>query len=81
MSATKELLRARFSEVKAEIEAIQGRAAPMRATRDALVNKYRAEIRTLDSEIKEVEAPLFDLQQELAMIARSLKGKTGTPAS
>lgn len=75
-------MQARFHELGRQREAILAQSAPQRAALDAT----RAQIAALELQaapllaaISQVEAPLFDLDQERAIIARALGGKTGAP--
>ncbi|MGM5033519.1 hypothetical protein [Tardiphaga sp. 803_E3_N1_3] len=80
MTNTNELLRQRFAEAVQEREAILATTIPLREQRDAIVAKARAiEVKSqpLDDQIKEAEAPLYDLNNEIARISRALDGATG----
>lgn len=73
----------RFHDLGAERERILALSAPQRASLDAL----RAQIAALELQagpllaaVKQVEAPLFAIDQERAIIARALGGKTGAAA-
>ena len=82
-NTTKKLLRDRFREVCAERDAIRDAAAPARAARDALQGEVDALVerqRALAAEFKKIEAPLFDLDNEIAALARALKNETADPA-
>lgn len=72
-------LRARFAEIKVQVEAIESASAPLREKRDRHVQKAREAEDKMNAEIKAAEAGLFDLKQEMGMIVRALNGKTGTP--
>jgi hypothetical protein len=79
MPNTQDLLRARFIEACAERDAIAARVAPLREQRDAVLAKAAAAAAKADpvtARIKELEAPLFDLNNEIATISRALGGKT-----
>lgn len=84
MAGTIDLLRARFSEATTERDAILEQTAPLRAQRDAILAKARKTELTaapLEEQIRTLEGPLFDLQNELATIARALGGRTSSNAS
>ena len=78
MSATKDLIQARFDEVKAELAALQLTSQPIRDERD----QYLAQIEALSSRVKEltgqiraIEDPgVFDLSREISLIAGALGG-------
>ena len=75
------LLRARFRELIAEKEAIQEAARPHREAYDAKWNEIKlleqTELKPLELAMREAEVGLFDLSNEIAAIARALKGQTG----
>jgi hypothetical protein len=85
MDFSPETVRARFHELTAEHDAIQEVLQPLRDELDALVagdndvsvkvaREREAEIRP---RIKELQAQLFPIEQERAVCARALGGKTG----
>jgi hypothetical protein len=79
MSKTEDTLRVRFKQACAERDAIIAKSAPLRIKRDAIIAKARDLEKTadpLDEQIRKVEAGLFDLHNEIATIARALKGQT-----
>jgi uncharacterized coiled-coil DUF342 family protein len=79
MPNTQDLLRARFTEACAERDAIATQVAPLREQRDAVLAKVQAVAAKADpltAKIKELEAPLFDLHNEIATISRALGGRT-----
>ena len=79
MPTTHDLLRARFTEACAERDAIAAQVAPLRERRDAIMAKAQAVAAKADpvtAQIKELEAPLFDLHNEIATISRALGGRT-----
>ena len=69
-------LRARFHSATAEREKIAAAAAPLRAERDRISAELDTKVRALNAQLKEIEAPLFDLDNERAAISRALNGKT-----
>lgn len=70
-------LRARFRELTGKSQAIRAVAVPLRDRRDAMVADHEAKLAPIQREIREIEAPLYEIEQERAMIARALNGKTG----
>lgn len=77
-------LRLRFREACAERDAIMARSEPLRKQRDAIqaqVGELEAQCRPLVEQYKSIEAPLFDLQNEIAAISRALKGQTAEPGA
>lgn len=76
---TPEALRARFRELTEKREKILAKSAPLREERDRIANEARAKETALNKRIKTVEADLYENEQERAMIARALGGKTGEP--
>lgn len=77
---TAEEMRVRFADLQARRASILAASMPLRQSRDDLVNAAREQEALLNAEIREAEEGLFDIDQESAMIARALGGKTGTPA-
>lgn len=79
MATTKELMQARFGEVKAEVEQIRARTAPQREQLKALTEQQAAlqpEIDRLAKEVHVHDEELFAKKQELSMLARALGGRT-----
>jgi len=76
MDFSPDKLRARFAELTEKVEAIQAKRNPVRAKRDDLVAKQIRELSAADAAVRKAEAGLFDLDQERALIARALGGKT-----
>jgi len=74
---SKEAMKTRFHEIKKTVEDIETKTAPLRAERDSLVNSVNPKIAKLEKQYKDLEAPLFELKNEFAMIARALGGQTG----
>lgn len=74
---SQEELQARFHYLKEEVEKIEGKAGPIRAKRDDLVNKNIEAIQALEKQVKEIEAPLFDMKMEMGQLVAILKGRTG----
>jgi len=78
---TDEALRARFHALTARRDEILGASMPLREARDAEINPLLEEVRVrrehYDAQIRELEAGLFDLDQERANLVRALKGQTG----
>jgi predicted nucleic acid-binding Zn-ribbon protein len=73
-------MKTRFQEATKMCAEIQARSKPLRDKRDAVVAKLSPlmdEKRALGVEIKEIEKPMFDLQNDIAAISRALKGHTG----
>jgi uncharacterized coiled-coil DUF342 family protein len=79
MPNTQDLLRTRFAEACAERDAIAAELAPLREQRDAVLAKAQAAAAKADpliARIKDLERPLFDLHNEIAIISRALGGRT-----
>jgi hypothetical protein len=74
---TPDALRARFAALTEQREAVTAASEPLRARRDAIAAQATADLAALDVEIRAAEAGLFELDQERAMIARALGGRTG----
>lgn len=75
---TKEEMKARFWNLTGKMDAARAKIAPLRAKRDAMVNRHREEDEKAMAEIRKIEAAvepdlnMFDAQQELAFLARGL---------
>ncbi len=79
MTTTQELMKARFAEVQAEVEAIRQRTAKPRKELAALVEKHaamRPEMDRLAAEVHVHDAELAAKKRELAKLARALGGKS-----
>ena len=70
-------LRARFAELGELREAALTVSTPLREDRDAIAQTAAARMATLDEAIMTAESGMFDIDQERAMIARALGGRTG----
>ncbi len=70
-------LRDRFADLGLRREAALAVSAPLREKRDAISADAASRIADLDDQIREAEAGLFELDQERALIARALGGRTG----
>lgn len=76
-------LRQRFAALGVQKASIVERVAPLRAQYEPLLAQQMAldvQMRPLLDQIKAIEAPLFAIEQERAMICRALAGKTETGA-
>jgi hypothetical protein len=74
-----DLMRLRFAELRAHIDAIEAVSAPLRAQRDAIHAKAQAIADTakpLDEQILTAEAGLYEAKNEMAMLSRALGGQT-----
>lgn len=70
-------MRARFAALGEAREAALVVSTPLREERDVITQECQQRIAVLDGGIAEAEADLFDLDQERALIARALGGRTG----
>lgn len=80
MSFDPATMRARFHELGKQRDDIATRAKPIRDRYDVLVQQQEAlrlQIRPLLDQIKAIEKPLFDIEQERAALTRALAGRTG----
>lgn len=77
MDMTPATLRARFAELSDARSAILDVSTPLRDERDAVSAAAQATIAAIDIQIAAEEAGLFEIDQERAMIARALGGRTG----
>lgn len=79
MTKAQDLLRWRFAEACRERDVIVDTAAPLRRQRDEILAKalaQTAKAEPLTQRIRETEAPLYNLHNEIATISRALGGKT-----
>ena len=79
MDFSEDGLRKSFVDISAQIASIRAKSSPLRARRDAHVQKASAIEAVMNDEIAEIETPLFDLDQTAARIVRALNGKTSAP--
>lgn len=77
MSDVDAIARAKFHELCAERDAILSVTAPKREARDKQVAKARAAEEKLNAELREIEAPLFDINREIGKLSRLLKDENG----
>lgn len=66
-----------FWELTAEAAKIRERSTPLREKRDKLLASIALEVQQLEKEIREIEAPLYDIENRRGELARALRGKTG----
>ncbi len=77
-----EEMRARFHALGKQRDEVLAKAAPSRAKYDAMraqEAQLREQMKPIIAEIKAIEAPLYEIDNERGMIARALNGKTGAP--
>lgn len=74
-----DVMRERFHELGRLREDILAQTKPMREARDAAFAVAEAEWTTKSAEIRALEATLFDMDNERAVISRALAGATGEP--
>ena len=77
-------MQARFHELGAAREAILAQSGPANAVREAIrerIGELERMAAALTVEIKRIEAPLFDIDNERGGLVRALKGKTGEPTT
>jgi len=77
MDFSPDRMRARFAELAGLAADKRARAAPLRRERDDFVQSNSAKEARMNAAIAKAEAGLFELDQEAAMIARALGGRTG----
>lgn len=75
---TKDAMKARYLELGKQRTAIRAKADPLRAEMDALVAEHQPKERALSEAIKKASAGLYDVEQEMSLIAKALG--SGTPA-
>lgn len=74
-----EAMRAKFWELTRAAEEIRSRSLPLRAERDKIIADTAPRLKKLEREYKDIEAPLYEIERERALLARALGGKTGQP--
>ncbi len=77
MALSREQLKKEFWQLQSQIDAIEAESTPKRIFRDQKVNEYDAYIRTLDTEIKEIEKDLVELKNQQGMASRAIGGQVG----
>jgi uncharacterized coiled-coil DUF342 family protein len=77
---TPEKMRARFAELGQQRDDILARSTPLREARDAFANEAREKEQAMNDKIRKAETKLLEIDQERALIARALGGKTGAAA-
>lgn len=70
-------MRKRFHDLIRQRDAIRATSAPMRQTRDAIEGEARAQTEVIDAQVRESEAPLAAIKEELSILEGVLKGKAG----
>jgi hypothetical protein len=79
MDFSPDRMRARFAEITKLTADKRAKAGPLREERDAFVQGNAAKEARMNAAIARAEDGLFELDQEAAMIARALNGKTSAP--
>lgn len=69
-------LRLAFWEKKAAVDALEAEIKPLRDKYDKLTQDYHKAISPLIEQLREAEAPLYEMKNELADLVRGLGGKT-----
>lgn len=72
-------MEARFWELSRRRDEKRAKADPIRAKRDKLAAKHAKEIAKANDEVRVAEKGLFEIEQEIAMIARALGGRVTPP--
>lgn len=76
MASVDDLLREKFTELCAQRDAITDQTAPLREQRDAIMASAREIEMTaqpIADQLRDLEAPLFGLNNEIAKTARALR--------
>lgn len=71
----------RFWELQKRRDAKRKTADPIRAKRDKLSQKHAKEMAAANAEVRAAEKGLFEIEQEIAMLARALGNRVGEPAT
>lgn len=72
MRLDRDEMRKRFATLAKMREQIRAKADPLRAKRDAQIQNHAKEIAAFDKKIQSEEKGLYDIDNEMAMIARAL---------
>jgi hypothetical protein len=78
---TDEAMRARFKWLTEQRDAILAKTAPLEQAYTEADAAYYATVNPIVAQLKELRAPLFDIDQERAALVRALKGATEDPAA
>lgn len=73
-------LRVEFHRLIEEGDAVRAMSKDLREQQGKLASQIAAieeEKRPIDAQIREIEAPLFDIEQQRSKLVRALKGRTG----
>lgn len=73
---TKEAIKARFTELAEKRAKIKAKADPIRKERDAHVAAHQPKEAALNARLLKAEEGLYDIEQELAFLARGLGSET-----
>ena len=80
-----EQMRQAFHQAKMKHDTLRAEVQPLRDEYDAMSQEMdrlrREKLEPLRAKLKEKEAPILDLQKEMALLARALNGKTGEPVT
>ncbi len=79
MDFTPDKMRARFHELEKKLKKHVDDLQPTRDKRDKLAAQNAVEIDKLGKQIKAAQAPMVDIEMEMAALARALGGKTSAP--
>lgn len=74
-------IKERFAQLQAERKAITDVSYPLRQQRADILNKARAEAEALAVQFKEAEIGLFEIDQELGLLAKALGGRALSDAN
>lgn len=76
MKFTSDAVRERADAVRNEIAAIEAVTVPMRDEYDRYCAEVDTKRREMATKLREAEAPLFDLKNELSLLTKALGGKS-----
>jgi hypothetical protein len=76
---TPEQMKKRFWTLKEKRDAIWAKRDPIRETRDRLSIKHAKEMEAANKKVRAAEEGLFDIEQEMASLARACGGRMGEP--
>lgn len=74
-------IKERFAQLQAERKKITDVSYPLRERRADIMNKARAEAEALAEQFKAAEVGLFEIDQELGLLAKALGGRALSDAN
>lgn len=76
MSEVDTLMKQKLADLQGKRAAILAVSGPLRAERDRIKNEAKAQIDALNAKIKDAEAGLFELDQDIGKLAKASGGRS-----